>query len=171
MHIRMAPYLSSLPDGAKDLVDLIGLPDMLRLVEVYGGCMVNLYSTDTSIDLMATTVGRENAEKLLRFYGVAPFTVPLCAGLRKAARNAEILAEFDRLTGKEGMSARVSIALISSRQIPKMHERTVWRILKTSPVVNTPTEGRAPPAVRPPNVNNADGVAAGRVYHVRHERQ
>jgi hypothetical protein len=40
------------------------------------------------------------------------------------------LAEFDQLTLREGLSARASVIKITRRQ--HLHERQVWRILKTT---------------------------------------
>lgn len=47
---------------------------------------------------MAEVVGRTAAEALLRFYGDAPFTVPLYHAALKLLRNREILEQFARLT-------------------------------------------------------------------------
>lgn len=123
---------SHLPKSAQTLIALIGLPSTLRLVDEYGGNAVNLYNSETSLDRMGETVGRENAGKLLKFYGNTPFTVPLCMQALKSVRNAEILAEFDRLTMEEKLSARASVVRITRKFTPHIHERTVWRILKTT---------------------------------------
>jgi hypothetical protein len=131
-----------LPKSARDLIALIGLPSTLRLVDTHGGIMVNLYNTDTSMDRMAGVVGLDNARALLKFYGSTPFTVPVCMRALKAVRNAEILAEFDRLTQEEKLSARASVIKISRRFTPHIHERTIWRILKTLPDVNPPADLR-----------------------------
>jgi hypothetical protein len=134
----MQADLSNLPDSAQKLIALIGLPATLRLVDAYGGCAVNLYNSDTSLDRMAETVGRDNAVILFKWYGNAPFTVPLCNRALKAVRNADILAEFDRLTMQERISARASVIRITRRYTPHIHERTIWRILKTPPEVKAP---------------------------------
>jgi hypothetical protein len=124
--------LSHLPSSAQKLIALIGLPSTLRLVDVHGGCTLNLYNSENSLERMAETVGREAAVVLFKFYGNAPFTVPLCHRALKIVRNAEILAEFDRLTMQEKLSARASVIRITRRFKPHIHERTIWRILKTT---------------------------------------
>jgi hypothetical protein len=134
--------LSNLPESAQKLIALIGLPATLRLVDAYGGCSVNLYSSDTSLDRMADIVGRDNAVILFKWHGSAPFTVPLCNQALKAVRNADILAEFDRLTMEENISARASVMRITRRFTPHIHERTVWRILKTLPKVKVAEDTR-----------------------------
>lgn len=131
-----------LPKSAQDLITLIGLPSTLRLVDMFGGTTVNLYNSVTSLQRMAETVGEDNAKALLKFYGNAPFTVPMCMFALKAVRNAEILAEFDRLTQKDGLSARASVVLITRRFTPHLHERTIWRILKTLPHFVPPPDSR-----------------------------
>lgn len=128
----MQADLSHLPLGAQKLIALIGLPLTLRLVDAHGGCTLNMYNSDNSMDRMAEVVGHDAAAKLLKFYGNAPFTVPLCHSALKAMRNATILAEFDRLTMKEKLSARQAVTSITRLFTPYMHERTIWRILKTT---------------------------------------
>jgi hypothetical protein len=128
----MQTDLSHLPSSAQKLIALIGLPATLRLVDAHGGCALNLYHSENSLERMGETVGRDAAFKLLQFYGNAPFTIPLCHRALKAVRNAEILAEFDNLTMRDGLSARAAVARITRRFTPYIHERTIWRILKTT---------------------------------------
>ncbi|MBA5605854.1 hypothetical protein H3H36_10830 [Duganella sp. FT3S] len=128
----MQTDFSHLPMSAQKLIAVIGLPATLRLVDACGGNSVNLYHSERSLERMAEVVGRAAAEKLLKFYGNAPFTVPLCHSALRHVRNREVLAEFDKLTMQEGMSARMAVAQITRRFTPYIHERTIWRILKTT---------------------------------------
>lgn len=128
----MQTDLSYLPMTAQKLIALIGLPLTLRLIDAYGGRAINLYNSDNSLDRMAELIGRDAAQKLLSFFGNAPFTVPLCKRALTVLRNRVILAEFDRLTMTEGMSARASVARITRVFTPHIHERTIWRVLKTT---------------------------------------
>lgn len=129
----MQTDLSHLPTTAQKLVAVVGLPCALRLLDAYGGRTVNLYNSENSLEKMAALIGREASEKLLKFFGNAPFTVPTCQRAMKLVRNREVLAEFDKLTaGRNGVSARQAVAQITRRFTPYMHERTVWRILKTT---------------------------------------
>jgi hypothetical protein len=125
-----APLLANLPESAQKLIALTGLMATLRLIDAHGGTIVNLYNSETSLERMSKTVGREAAEKLLRFFGNAPFTVPNCHRAIRLFRNAGILAEFDQMTMREGLSARASVLRITRRI--QLHERQVWRILKTT---------------------------------------
>ena len=118
--------------GAQKLIALIGLPLTLRLVDAHGGCTINLYNSEASMEKMAEIVGRDAALKLLKFYGNVPFTVPLCHQALKVVRNKEILAQFDRLTLVEKQSARSAVTSITRLFTPYLHERTIWRILKTN---------------------------------------
>lgn len=127
--------LSHLPTSAQKLIALIGLPATLCLVDRFGGCTITMYGSDNSLQKMADVIGQDAAMKLLKFYGNAPFTVPLCHRALKAVRNADIHAEFDRLTMEEGLSARSSVVKITRRFTPYLHERTIWRILKRSTAI------------------------------------
>lgn len=128
----MQPDLSTLPASVQKLIALIGLPATLCLVDKFGGCIITLYDSENSLQRMADTIGQDAAIKLLKFYGNAPFTVPLCYRALKSVRNADVHAEFDRLTMEEKLSARAAVARITRRFTPYLHERTIWRILKRS---------------------------------------
>lgn len=136
----MQADMSHLPMSAQKLIALIGLPLTLRLVDTLGGNSVNLYHSENSLERMAAIVGRDAAEKLLKFYGNVPFTVPLCHGALRHVRNCEVLAEFDKLTMQDGMSARAAVSHITRRFTPYIHERTIWRILKTTGELTPPDE-------------------------------
>ncbi|MFZ6747445.1 hypothetical protein [Undibacterium sp. Ren11W] len=124
------PPLANLPESAQKLIALIGLMPTLRLIDAHGGTIVNLYHSETSLERMSKTVGRDAAATLLKFFGNDPFTVPNCHRAIRLFRNAGILAEFDQLTLREGLSARASVLRITRRL--HLHERQVWRILKTT---------------------------------------
>lgn len=132
MTAALSADLSYLPASAQKLIALIGLPLTLRLVDAYGGRTINLYNSENSLERMAETVGRDAAQKLLSFYRNDPFTVPLCSRALKLVRNCVIHAEFDGMTMKQGMSARASVAHITRLFTPYIHERTIWRVLKTT---------------------------------------
>lgn len=129
----MQTDLSHLPTTAQKLVAVVGLPCALRLLDAYGGRTVNLYNSENSLEKMAALIGRDASEKLLKFFGNAPFTVPLCQQAMRLVRNKEVLATFDKLTsGPDGLSARQAVSQITRLFTPYLHERTIWRILKTT---------------------------------------
>lgn len=126
------PALAHLPMTAQKLIALVGLVNALRLIDAHGGTAINLYHSATSLEKMAAIVGREGAEKMLRFFGSDPFTVPTCRRAMIILRNRQILNEFDQLTMRDKLSARAAVAKITRRFTPHIHERTIWRILKTT---------------------------------------
>lgn len=126
------PALAHLPMTAQKLISLVGLMGALRLIDAYGGTVINLYNSASSLEKMAALVGREGAEKMLRFFGSAPFTVPTCKRSIIILRNRDILTEFDRLTISDKLSARAAVTRITRQYTPPIHERTIWRILKTT---------------------------------------
>lgn len=124
--------MEHLPTTAQKLISLVGVMNALKLIDQYGGTVINLYNSTTSLEKMAAIVGREGAEKMLSFFGTDPFTVPTCRRAMIIVRNRQILAEFDHLTMNEKLSARSAVAKITRRFTPHIHERTIWRILKTT---------------------------------------
>ena len=137
----MRAHLTHLPESTKKLIALIGLPVTLRLVDVYGGHTINLYNSESSLERMAETVGRDCAQKLLSHYGNDPFSVALCAKALTALRDADIRAEFDRLTTQQDLSGRAAVTHITRKFAP-ITDRTIWRILKKSDVAPEPVDTR-----------------------------
>ena len=129
---------SHLPPTAQKLIALIGLPLTLRLVMEFGGTTINLYNSENSLEGMGAIIGRQAAEKMLKFFGNDPFTVPLCTSALRTLRNKRVLAEFDRITLVEKRSARQAVQQITRLFTPGIHERTIWRILKTDGQVKAP---------------------------------
>lgn len=132
MNQDIDPALAHLPMTAQKIISLVGLMNALRLIDAHGGTAINLYHSTTSLEKMSAIVGREGAEKMLRFFGSDPFTVPTCKNAIIKLRNRQIIAEFDRLTIVDKLSARAAVARITRQFTPPLHERTIWRVLKTT---------------------------------------
>jgi hypothetical protein len=66
----------------------------------------------------------------------------LCRDALRIVRNEEIIKEFDRLTQEEKLSARAAVVQITRRFTPHIHERTIWRVLKTLPGVKEQDDPR-----------------------------
>lgn len=129
----MTLSLAHLPRSARDLVELIGLPATLRLVEAYGGKTLDIAKGKrergrAQHQEIAERIGALAAKKLAGRYGGAPFRVPSCKRAVLAARDAALQARFDELTGAGGTSAR--------RAVPRLVDEfgigdsAVWRALK-----------------------------------------
>lgn len=90
----------------QDIVELIGLPHTMRLVETYGG--VRLYVPKQSLEDdhdLVRLIGREAAEKLQTIYGgESHFDIPKAERALRAVRDAEIRAARTARTGR--MSVR-----------------------------------------------------------------
>lgn len=122
--------LSHLPGSVQKLIALIGLPLTLRMVDVFGGTTLYLYRSDACVEKLSAVVGLDAAQKIIKFFGNTPVTIATCRNALVLIRNRDILATFDRLTLKEGKSARGAVQQIVLDYTPQLHERTIWRILK-----------------------------------------
>jgi len=122
--------LGHLPGSVQKLIALIGLPLTLRMVDEFGGTTLYLYRSDACVEKLAAVVGAEAAQKIIRFFGNTPVTIATCKNSLVILRNRDILAAFDRLTVREGLSARRAVQKIALGYTPQLHERTIWRILK-----------------------------------------
>jgi len=124
--------LDYLPRTARDLVELIGIRATLDLVKHYGGRQMQIAKGKRAKGAvqhqeLAERIGAVAVRKLSERYGADVLTVPLCTRALLAARDAELQARFDELTGG-GRSARAAVAIIVGEA--RIHETTVWRALK-----------------------------------------
>lgn len=125
--------LAHLPRTARDLVDLIGLPATLRLVESYGGKTIDVAKGKRArgvaqIQEIAEKIGAVAAKKLAGRYGGAPLPVPRCKRAVLAMRDAALQARFDELTATGGHSARRAVALLVDEFA--IGDSAIWRALK-----------------------------------------
>jgi hypothetical protein len=128
----MEPNVSHLPSSAQRLVALIGLPATVLLVERHGGKELKLYARGNSVADLAAIIGRAEADKLFDYFGSDPIGVPRCTAALRELRNSRIHADFDRLTGAQGLSGQRAIHHIVESF--GLTERQIWRILKTADV-------------------------------------
>jgi hypothetical protein len=112
--------LDDLPESLRDVVDLIGLPATLRLVEHYGGLIALYVPREVDPDHpLAIAIGLAAARKLAARYGAdCVRNIPRCVGGLRRLRNAEI---HRRRTAGESPASLARAYAITERQ--------VWSIL------------------------------------------
>lgn len=98
--VRIA--LADLPQSALDLIGLIELPAALRLIEAMPGINFpvprgenNNADGAAKFAMLVDAVGDEAARVLVRHYGGGDMYVPSCLKAIKAARNRQIVAEYE----------------------------------------------------------------------------
>ncbi|RMG56332.1 MAG: DNA transposition protein [Gammaproteobacteria bacterium] len=85
-----------LPASVRELVDVIGLPAALAIVEARGGVRLTVPSRASAEHWLADLIGLEALEKLVAVYAREEIEVPRCAAALRALRAREIVAEFER---------------------------------------------------------------------------
>ncbi|MDO8704006.1 MAG: Mor transcription activator family protein [Sulfuricaulis sp.] len=111
--------LDDLPESLREVVDLIGLPATLRLVENFGGVIQVYVPRQIEPDHpLATVLGLSTARKLVPRYGADYLrNIPRCAlGLRRI-RNTEIRR-------RHRAESAAKLALVFA-----LTERQIWTIL------------------------------------------
>lgn len=129
MKLEQVEYL--LPEMARLIATLIGLPRTLSLIEAWGGTTFPVSKNkrrDGQIryDALAEVVGVEAADILTRHFGGEVLAIPRCAAAMREVRDRMIRAEFDVMT-------REHAALFAANQLARkyqMTERNVWLVLK-----------------------------------------
>lgn len=124
--------LAHLPQTALDLVELIGLPATLTLIERRPGQTLTIpkrkrRAGEELFEQLLELVGEEAAQKIVGRYGGGYFTIPRCCRAAHAVRDAELQARFDALL-KEGKSARAIANQLAGEF--RLDVSTVWRASK-----------------------------------------
>lgn len=124
--------LAHLPQTARDLVDLIGLPATLVLIERRPGQTLTIpkrkrKAGEELFEQLLDLVGEDAAQKIVGRYGGEYLTIPSCRRAACAVRDAELQARFDALL-KEGKGARAIANQLAGEF--RLDVSTVWRISK-----------------------------------------
>lgn len=124
--------IAHLPRTARDLIDLIGLPATLALIEARAGQVLTIpkRKRKSGEDLfvgLAALVGAPAAEKMVGRYGGEYLTIPRCHRAAHAVRDAALQARFDALL-TDGLPARA----VANRLAGEfgIDVTTVWRASK-----------------------------------------
>lgn len=120
-----------LPEMAKLIADLIGLPKALKLIEAWGGTTFPVSKNkrrDGQIryEALVEVVGVDAATILTRHFGGEVLSIPRCAVAMREVRDRMMRAEFDAII-------REHPAVHAVNQLARkylMTERNVWVILK-----------------------------------------
>lgn len=112
MTTYQALSLESLPDSLAEVVDAIGLPSTLRLVESFPGVRVYVPRTLDDDHALVSVLGRDDAQRLTDQFSGEALSIPRCAGALRAVRNACIWRERS-----EGAAALALRYHLTERQV------------------------------------------------------
>ena len=112
-------YEEDLPESVRELIELIGLPATLKLVEKYGGIYAHIPCKVGPNHTLAVDLGLDKAQILVDYYGGTYPYIPRLAEVLRHNRNREIIQKFE-----DGVSAR----RLARRY--KLSIRQIWYILK-----------------------------------------
>ncbi len=117
-------HLTDLSPRLRELVEIIGLPAAVKLIEARGGTRLYVPRKAEEDRLLVRLIGRPAAAKLMRRYGGD--VIELDRGVRglRAVRNRAIIAESEH---------RSAMQLALKYQLT---ERQVWKILERAARVN-----------------------------------
>jgi hypothetical protein len=119
MPINADVRLDDLPPVFREVADLIGLDGALALVRWRGGTSIKIPDRPRETHPLAQAIGQEFAQRLAGRFGRGSLNIPTPHGLRQAARNRGIRAEYDA-------GARV----VDLVQKHSLSERSIYTILK-----------------------------------------
>lgn len=123
------PHL--LPDSVQHMIDLIGLPKTLKLLEEFGGTRFPFSKNKTALgqiryNLLAAVVGVPAADELTRVFGGDVLSIPRCATALRTLRNQQIRDAYDQQLRAGISSTRIAAELARHYTLTDRH---VWRIL------------------------------------------
>ena len=122
-----------LPEGAKDLVRLIGFEPTFLLIKHHGGTHFPVGQNYNKhgkalFAALAEVIGEASAEKItLTFATKRHFFVPKCQALMTELRRRKVRAEFDELT--KDQPAYMAVKDLARKY--DLVESTIWYILKS----------------------------------------
>lgn len=118
--------LDRLPASMSLIVELIGLPAVLRLVEEYGGTTIWPANTGPNGAHLADVLGETAAAALCAHFR-EPIYIPLCRAALIAVEHDAIRSEGDELE-RGGLSAREAVAQLARKY--RYSDRYIWTLRK-----------------------------------------
>lgn|GEM_PF-1881362 len=107
---------SEIPEGLKEIADVVGVAAALQLAHAKGGLRIYIPKTVKGSDL-AKTIGDEAAQKMFEVFGHGNIDVPM-GPARGAGGRREVVR---RVLAEGGSAEQAAIA-------GDVHVRTVWRV-------------------------------------------
>lgn len=95
MDILQALPEEALPDSMRELVELIGLPATLAIVEARGGIMLSVPKTVAETHWLVPLIGLPALEQLVAVYSGETIEIPRCAAALRALREQRIVQEAE----------------------------------------------------------------------------
>lgn len=123
--------LAHLPQTARDLIDLIGVPATMRLIEHYKGRPLSITRGRRGKFLeqeMGEKIGAIATGKIFARYEGDILSVPNCKRAMLAIRDAHLQERYDALTTQGGYSDPAAVAMIVGEY--DLVARSVYRALK-----------------------------------------
>lgn len=126
--------LSQLPAVARELAEVIGMRNAMRLVDAFGGTTFPVPKRETKLGelrfaTLASVIGPEAADALVKRFGGTDLYIPRCVEALRGARDAAICAEYDRLV--QTMSGNEAVQRLARQH--QLSDRHIFNILKRVP--------------------------------------
>lgn len=87
--------LEHLPERARAIAELIGMPATLKLVERFGGVRIYVPQTVPPSHALVDLLGRDAADRLaIAFGGDEHFDIPRCTLAARRVRDAQLVEDF-----------------------------------------------------------------------------
>ncbi|MGY8873240.1 MAG: Mor transcription activator family protein, partial [Pseudomonadales bacterium] len=124
----MKSGLKNLPPVVQELVDHIGLPSTIELINQFGGTTINIPMGGTSVGTaalvrLAAVIGEEAAEKLSKICFGEPIYIPKCEKYLRDTRNQNINQTFIEQV-RHGKKANSVVAELAREY--RLSDRWVW---------------------------------------------
>lgn len=126
--------LSQLPAVARELAEVIGLRNAMRLVEAFGGTTFPVPKRETRLGelrfaTLASVIGVEAADALVKRFGGTDLYIPRCVDALRGARDAAIIREYEEIT--KTASGNEAVQRLARQH--QLSDRHIFNILKRVP--------------------------------------
>lgn len=141
----MQLIVEQLPKTARDLVEVIGLPATLALVEQFKGRMLpvpKLIGRGAQYHAIAEVIGEPATNALCAHAGGTEIPVPKCVEAIRAHTHNKLRQDFDELTQRQKLplSARTAVAMLVDKY--SYTERHIWRVLSQADAAGDAVDSR-----------------------------
>jgi hypothetical protein len=141
----MQLIVEQLPKTARDLVEVIGLPATLALVEQFKGRMLpvpKLIGRGAQYHAIAEVIGEPATNALCARAGGTEMFIPKCVDAIRAHTHNKLRQDFDELTRRQKLplSGRTAVAMLVETY--NYTERHIWRLLSEADIAGDSVDSK-----------------------------
>jgi hypothetical protein len=114
-----------LPDSIQEMVNVVGLPATLKIVEERGGITLCVPTKVKADNWLTKLIGENAMKSLVKYYSGEEIEIPLCQAAIKAAQDEEIYQNIQKGISQAKLAREFGYTERGIRKLKKRMEQSI----------------------------------------------